>query len=83
MDDAAGVAVQEGAAGDGHDPRATRGEWRIRCQDILSRDRAIAVFVRSGRVLLVGPPGETAVLSSEELGELRTALDQAAEEAER
>lgn len=84
MNEAVSVAAEPADAGqNGYDTRATHGEWRIRCQDILNRDRSIGVFVRSGRVLLVGPPGETAVLSSEELGELRTALDRAAGEAER
>lgn len=84
MDNASGVAVQEaGTAGHDPAPRETHGEWRIRCQDILNRDRSVAVFVRSGRVLLVGPPGETAVLSRQELDELRTALEEASNEAER
>lgn len=57
--------------------------WRIRCSDVVDRERCLTVLVDRGRVVLVGPPGETAVLSADQLAELRTALREAAEQAER
>lgn len=58
-------------------------EWRIRCQDVANRERFLTVFVEHGKVVLVGPPGESAVLSADQLSQLRTALQEAADEAER
>ncbi|HEY2698774.1 MAG TPA: hypothetical protein VGJ45_25170 [Pseudonocardiaceae bacterium] len=43
----------------------------------------MTVLVEHGRVVLVGPPGETAVLTSGQLNQLRAVLHEAAEEAER
>lgn len=57
--------------------------WRIRCQDVTDRERFLTLFVEHGRVVLVGPPGESAVLTPGQLGQLRTALQEAAEQAER
>ncbi|MGH3625295.1 MAG: hypothetical protein ACRDQ5_26505 [Sciscionella sp.] len=58
-------------------------EWRIPCQDVIGRDRCLTVLVRTGQVVVVSPPGETAVLTPGQLGQLRTALQEAAEQAER
>ena len=58
-------------------------QWRIRCQDVANRERFITLFVEHGRVVLVGPPGESAVLSPGQLNQLRAALQEAADEAER
>jgi hypothetical protein len=58
-------------------------KWRVRCQDVANRERFLTVFVEHGRVVLVGPPGESAVFTPEQLGELRAVLRQAADEAER
>ncbi|MFI9008686.1 hypothetical protein ACIGNX_15805 [Actinosynnema sp. NPDC053489] len=66
--------------------RGTTGHrrwWRIRCSDVVDRERCLTVVVDRGRVVLVGPPGETAVLSADQLGQLRAALREAAEQAER
>ncbi|MEU4801450.1 hypothetical protein [Actinosynnema sp. NPDC023587] len=57
--------------------------WRIRCSDVVDRERCLTVLVDRGRVVLVGPPGETAVLSADQLVQLRAALREAAEQAER
>lgn len=57
--------------------------WRVQCGDLISRDRCVTVFVEDGEVVLVGPPGETARLSGRQLGQLRAALREAAELAER
>jgi hypothetical protein len=65
------------------EPGQRARQWRIRCQDVASRERFITLFVEHGRVVLVGPPGESAVLSPAQLNQLRTALQEAAEEAER
>ncbi|MEU5691063.1 hypothetical protein [Actinosynnema sp. NPDC020468] len=60
-----------------------RRSWRIRCSDVVDRERCLTVLVDRGRVVLVGPPGETAVLSADQLVQLRAALREAAEQAER
>lgn len=57
--------------------------WRIRCQDVGRRDRSPTVLADRGTVVLVGTPGETAVLSAGQLDRLRTALREAAVQAER
>lgn len=58
-------------------------QWRVRCQDVANRERFVTLFVEHGRVVLVGPPGESAVLTPAQLTQLRTALQEAADEAER
>lgn len=64
-------------------PNTARTVWRVRCGDVINRERCLTVLVDNGRVVLVGPPGETAVLSAGQLGQLRSALREAAEQAER
>ncbi|SDJ41885.1 hypothetical protein SAMN05192558_11961 [Actinokineospora alba] len=66
-----------------HGSVAGRRVWRVSCGDVINRDRSITVLVEKNKVVLVGPPGETAVLTSGQLGQLRTALKEAAEQAER
>jgi hypothetical protein len=60
-----------------------RKVWRINCGDVVNRERCLTVLVERNRVVLVGPPGETAVLTAGQLGQLRAALREAAEQAER
>lgn len=73
-----------GATTIGVGEQAGRGrQWRIRCQDVANRERFLTVLVEHGRVVLVGPPGETAVLTAGQLNQLRAVLHEAAEEAER
>jgi hypothetical protein len=60
-----------------------RQVWRINCGDVVNRERCLTVLVERNRVVLVGPPGETAVLNPGQLGQLRVALREAAEQAER
>ena len=73
-----------GATTVGVGEQAGRGrQWRIRCQDVANRERFLTVLVEHGRVVLVGPPGETAVLTAGQLNQLRAVLHEAAEEAER
>ncbi|WP_018686945.1 hypothetical protein [Actinokineospora enzanensis] len=66
-----------------HGTVGERRVWRIACGDVINRDRCLTVLVEKDRVVLVGPPGETAVLTAGQLGQLRTALREAAEQAER
>ncbi|HWC79919.1 MAG TPA: hypothetical protein VG756_08150 [Pseudonocardiaceae bacterium] len=73
-----GLGVTSGLGG----PASPR-QWRIRCQDVANRERFLTVFSEHGRVVLVGPPGEAATLSPGQLSQLRSALQEAADEAER
>lgn len=57
--------------------------WRVPCGDMIGRERCVTVFVDKNEVVLVGPPGETARLSGNQLGQLKTALNEAAKQAER
>ncbi|SMC85355.1 hypothetical protein [Kibdelosporangium aridum] len=52
--------------------------WDVQCRDPFGRDRALTVIVDRGRVVLVPPPGASAVLSAQQTRRLRQALDQAA-----
>ncbi|GAA3435585.1 hypothetical protein [Kutzneria kofuensis] len=72
-----GVADQTAGALDG------RRAWQVHCSDVVNRERHLTVVVDKGRVVLMGPPGETAVLSAGQLGQLRTVLREAADQAER
>ncbi|MFC0429302.1 hypothetical protein [Kutzneria buriramensis] len=72
-----GVAEQATGSPDG------RRAWQIHCRDVVNRERSLTVVVDKGRVVLMGPPGETAVLSAGQLGQLRTVLREAADQAER
>ncbi|MET0134702.1 MAG: hypothetical protein ABW215_14050 [Kibdelosporangium sp.] len=58
-----------------------RKEWSVSCRDIAGRRRDLTVFVSGGRVVLVSPPGETAVLSPLDVGRLRAALRDAVVDA--
>ncbi|MGC7093147.1 hypothetical protein ACPZ19_00635 [Amycolatopsis lurida] len=57
--------------------------WRVQCGDLINRERCVTVFVDDSQVVLVGPPGETARMTGSQLGQLRTALNEAAKLAER
>ncbi|MGH3451706.1 MAG: hypothetical protein ACRDQW_13475 [Haloechinothrix sp.] len=49
-------------------------EWTIACRDLAGRRRTVTVSVREGKVVLIAPPGETAVLAPLDVGRLRAAL---------
>lgn len=49
-------------------------EWTIACRDLAGRRRTVQVLVSEGKVVLVAPPGETAVLAPLDVGRLRAAL---------
>jgi hypothetical protein len=51
-----------------------RKDRLIRCQDLAGRRHELIVFVDCGRVVLIAPPAETAVLTPEQVGALRAAL---------
>ncbi|HEY3261610.1 MAG TPA: hypothetical protein VGJ95_15305, partial [Pseudonocardiaceae bacterium] len=55
--------------------------WRVSCRDVINRERFLTVLIDRDRVVLVGPPGETAVLSPVQVGQLSDALRQAADQA--
>lgn len=56
-------------------------EWSITCRDVAGRRRDLTIFVRQGRVILVAPPGETAVLNPLDVGRLRAVLRDAVVDA--
>lgn len=56
-------------------------EWTVNCRDIAGRRRGVTIFARQGRVVLVAPPGETAVLNPLDVGKLRAALRDAVVDA--
>lgn len=58
-------------------------EWSITCRDVAGRRRILTVFVRQGRIVLVTPPGETAVLNPLDVGRLRAVLRDAVVDASR
>lgn len=58
-------------------------QWRIRCHDVADRERFLTVLVDRDRVVLAGPPGEAAVLTATQLNQLRAALQDAANEADK
>lgn len=65
----------------GRDREGNRHWWRISCRDVINRERYLTVLVDRERVVVMGPPGETAVLSPNQASQLREALQQAAERA--
>ncbi|MBP2338979.1 hypothetical protein [Saccharothrix coeruleofusca] len=51
----------------------------IACHDPFGRDRSMTVLVEDHRVVLVAPPGESAVMSVTQTWRLRQLLGQAAD----
>jgi hypothetical protein len=56
-------------------------EWWVSCRDIAGRRRDLQIIARQGQVVLVAPPGETAILSPLDVGRLRAALRDAVVDA--
>lgn len=52
-------------------------EWSVSCRDLAGRKSDLTVFVNSGRVIVVAPPGDAAVLAPLDVGRLRAALREA------
>ena len=65
----------------GRDREGNRQWWRIGCRDVINRERYLTVLIDRDRVVLVGPPGETAVLSVNQASQLRDALREASDRA--
>jgi hypothetical protein len=51
-----------------------RKDWLITCRDVFGRNRQISVSAEGDRVVVIGPPGETAILELVEVARLRAAL---------
>jgi hypothetical protein len=62
-------------------PADRRRWWQVDCRDVFHTHRSLTVLVNRDRVVLVGPPGESAALATGGVGELSTALRNAAEQA--
>ena len=58
-----------------------RKDWPVNCRDAVGRRRDIIVVADDEQVVLVTPPGETAVLTLQEVDRLRAALLDAIAEA--
>ncbi|WP_228717570.1 hypothetical protein [Allosaccharopolyspora coralli] len=56
----------------------TGNAWQVQCRDLTGKRREVTVSVDDGSIVVVVPPGETAVLSPMEVGRLRAALREAA-----
>jgi hypothetical protein len=67
----------------GHDHEGKRHWWRVSCRDVINRTRFLTVLIDRDRVVLVGPPGETAVMSQQQVGQLADALREACGQAGR
>lgn len=57
-------------------------EWTVTCRDFAGRMRPLRVVVRGSEVIVVAPPGETAVLDQAAVAQLRSAVVQAAQVAQ-
>jgi hypothetical protein len=53
-------------------------QWLIECSDPFGRYRAMTVLARPDEVVVVAPPGESAVLSVQQIRDLDRALAGAA-----
>jgi hypothetical protein len=60
---------------------SARKDWPISCQDAVGRQRDVIVLADGERVVVVAPPGGTAVLTLSEVNRLRAALLDAIAEA--
>lgn len=49
-------------------------EWSVACRDLDGRRRTVTVLATEGKVMLMSPSGDTAVLGPLEVGRLRAAL---------
>ena len=64
-------------------PTTTEHHWWVACADPFGRDRAMNVLIRDGAVVMVAPPGESAVLSAHQTRQLGRTLAHAAVHAGR
>lgn len=57
------------------------GSWSVACRDFACRERTLRVVVWGAEVVIVAPPGESAVLDHVAIAQLRSAVVQAAQVA--
>jgi hypothetical protein len=57
------------------------GPWSVVCRDFAGRERTLRVVVRGSEVVILAPPGETAVLDRAAAAQFRSAVVQATEVA--
>jgi len=57
--------------------------WRVPCGDVIDRERCVTLFVEDSQVVMISPAGEAARLTTDQLVQLKTALNEAAKMAER
>jgi len=62
-------------------PAAAESHWWVACADPFGRSRAMNVLVQQGQVVVVAPPGESAVLDAGQTRQLGHALANAAASA--
>jgi len=55
----------------------TEPRWYLSCHDPFGRDRAVTVLVEGEAVVLVSPPGSSAVMSPAQTRQLGRTLEQA------
>ncbi|MFC7617525.1 hypothetical protein ACFQV2_33000 [Actinokineospora soli] len=55
----------------------TEPRWNLGCRDPFGRDRAVTVLVEADQVVLVPPPGASAVLSAQQTRSLAALLAEA------
>jgi len=53
---------------------SAHNEWVVPCRDLAGRKRKLTVFTSDEHVVVVAPPGETAVLGPLDVGRFRAAL---------
>lgn len=56
---------------------AVRSHWWVECADPFGRCRAMNVVIHDDRVVVVAPPGQSAVMSAQQTRLLGRALDRA------
>jgi hypothetical protein len=62
-------------------PTTDESHWWVACADPFGRSRAMNVLVQQGQVVVVAPPGESAVLDVRQTRQLGHALANAAASA--
>jgi hypothetical protein len=77
--DAIGMVDPDGTSADRITP--TTAQWWVRCADPFGRCRAMNIVVQHGKVIVVAPPGQAAVLSAKQTRQLGRALGTAAASA--
>ena len=66
-----------------HEEKAAESRWYVSCLDPFGRDRSITVVATKDHVLLVTPPGQSAVLTPGQAKRLDAVLAEAMTRLER